>query len=882
MPPITGTIYDLDPKIQKLLTVDYFSVLAVACLILTPKSSSFSVEDFVEALSSTNNNASERSSGAFDPKPYIRTFELAIDKLKGLKTEISRQTEGMRKSTKRTEQLHNQKIRQIGQNFHDLVSSFEGLERRINEVGNTAIRIGEQLEQVDKQQQRASEGEFLVASYLDFRQGDSSKLEALRREKSHEAKARCAMFTRRLLAICKDVNLEGAEATREHVEKFSEVVEKDLLKQFDKAYRHGDFTGMSNYAKILHDFNGGSSVIQVFVNQHDFFIAREKLNIQEIGNQDDIWQILPDPDAKPPGIESGLKALFAEVRATVETEMKIIQDVFPEPAIVMQVFLQRVFAQPIQLRLESVLKHAEKISNLAYLRTLQSTHLALVSLVDDLKMFDMTHVLRVGDLATSNIVQVLDQNLEDLFVPYLEGNRYRDRERKSIQELYVSFLFKFSAYHTQRKANKGTTMFDRFVHQWQSPVQSATKDRASDNPEGRINYLFRIAGIDRANSLKDKKDHHRESIQPELIITAEDGQLSVESATRMLRWHAEAIGRAVELVSTSDAQSAKNMSFLLDVLLENIGEEYVDVALDSAYDTASTLDTKLEPDFGYFVNVGNALTIMHLVYSYCQIALLPLAGPSLTLRREMVMSIQKSMTRFEGKVNLIMQKTIESALNWLSILLSRQKRNDFKPKDDDEALINLQTMPCQTVVAFLGKIHSMANQTLEEETWENFLTEMGIGFHSLLLEHFKKFTVNYAGAIILTKDITFYEEAIALWKLPALDERMVFLRELGNVFVVRPEILHTLLLEGVLTRVKPSFLLPYLSCRVDYYAQDIERMIIEIISENDRASSPQSSFRRDALGWNKLKDLGERKMEGLKLEGLKLMSAPLTLKANSH
>jgi hypothetical protein len=35
------------------------------------------------------------------------------------------------------------------------------------------------------------------------------------------------------------------------------------------------------YAKVLHDFNGGTSVVQVFVNQHDFFIVREKLETQK-------------------------------------------------------------------------------------------------------------------------------------------------------------------------------------------------------------------------------------------------------------------------------------------------------------------------------------------------------------------------------------------------------------------------------------------------------------------------------------------------------------------------------------------------------------------------------------------------------------------------
>lgn len=39
--------------------------------------------------------------------------------------------------------------------------------------------------------------------------------------------------------------------------------------------------------------------------------------------------------------------MFAEVRGTVAEEAQITQAVFPNPALVMQVFLQRVFAQVV-------------------------------------------------------------------------------------------------------------------------------------------------------------------------------------------------------------------------------------------------------------------------------------------------------------------------------------------------------------------------------------------------------------------------------------------------------------------------------------------------------------------------------------------------------
>ena len=52
-----------------------------------------------------------------------------------------------------------------------------------------------------------------------------------------------------------------------------------------------------------------------------------------------------------PKTEPTLAALYEEIRTTVYQEAQIIQAVFPNPPVVMQVFLQRVFAQVVSLAL---------------------------------------------------------------------------------------------------------------------------------------------------------------------------------------------------------------------------------------------------------------------------------------------------------------------------------------------------------------------------------------------------------------------------------------------------------------------------------------------------------------------------------------------------
>jgi hypothetical protein len=67
-------------------------------------------------------------------------------------------------------------------------------------------------------------------------------LDALQLSLDQAGKSQCAIMTRRLLTLSKDLDEEGR--IRESIEKYGERLEKDLLKGFDKAYRRGDLREM--------------------------------------------------------------------------------------------------------------------------------------------------------------------------------------------------------------------------------------------------------------------------------------------------------------------------------------------------------------------------------------------------------------------------------------------------------------------------------------------------------------------------------------------------------------------------------------------------------------------------------------------------------------
>lgn len=111
------------------------------------------------------------------------------------------------------------------------------MESRISEVGKTAIRIGEQLETIDKERSKASESRDIIEYFMEFQDGSTERLEALR-QSGEEGQLKTAIISRRLSAVAKEV--DNDVKARAAIEKFCESFEKEILEDFDKAYEEGD------------------------------------------------------------------------------------------------------------------------------------------------------------------------------------------------------------------------------------------------------------------------------------------------------------------------------------------------------------------------------------------------------------------------------------------------------------------------------------------------------------------------------------------------------------------------------------------------------------------------------------------------------------------
>lgn len=119
----------------------------------------------------------------------------------------------------------------------------------------------------------------------------------------------------------------------------------------------------------------------------------------------------------------------------------------------------------IQQYMEQLLTKGSSLSDLAYLRILQLVHNQTSNLVEDLKAHELPSITtskssleilefrRVlsgavpGTSTTSVVSAMLENAMAELFVPYIEGQKYLDRESKSLGELYAGLLVNFTRYH---------------------------------------------------------------------------------------------------------------------------------------------------------------------------------------------------------------------------------------------------------------------------------------------------------------------------------------------------------------------------------------------------------------------------------------------------
>eukprot|EP00833_Pecoramyces_ruminatium_P012563 jgi/Orpsp1_1/1186595/evm.model.d7180000051761.1 len=157
---------NVNQKIKQLIDIEKFK-------------NDYSISDFIEQITVDQVIQARKENTEFEPRQFIRTFEIAIESLVKLKEEVTDSITNLEVEVKREEELKKNRAKELNSAFEDVFKAFESLESRIGEVGNTAIRIGEQLENIDKQRERTCDSKDIIQYFMEFNEGKYDRINEL-------------------------------------------------------------------------------------------------------------------------------------------------------------------------------------------------------------------------------------------------------------------------------------------------------------------------------------------------------------------------------------------------------------------------------------------------------------------------------------------------------------------------------------------------------------------------------------------------------------------------------------------------------------------------------------------------------------------------------
>jgi hypothetical protein len=683
-------------------------------------------------------------------------------------------------------------------------AQFKQLDDRITKASHTMTPLTEELHRKVGTRERTQATVSLIQIYNSFYQtGKSKELDKLMNGGIKD-KRTCAATVAQLLSLSQKLisdDLERSAQCHELIQKYSESMENWLLEEFSEQYKENNFTGMKDIADILCDFNEGVGVIKNFVNQHTFFLNTDSLENAPVDEY--IWEKLSDPANQELLHQSFCDDLFKEIKNVIHDETVVILEVFRDPITVLELFVQRIYAQQIQSRVESLLKSSYSVSTLSYLRTLYSLYVTAANFTKDLKTF-FTAALSTHESKAEELFAVMDQSFSDLFTQSLTDSKYFELEKKTLESIFFNIT---SSYEHE---NEGKISFKLKARVGQNSPQDSAQESDYENLQGR-SRVGQLRNFMRSHSFK------RNSTQSENSEDGESAQnlsmeLSISKSEKLLKCTVESLSRIIELTPNKVSEHAQE---ILEILLINIGKSYVDLGLEVSFTELSHLDYRSDYlSFIYLCNVKIASQILFLVSSSIRTIMLPLASNTPQIRQRIISLTNGYVMGVEQRINVILSDTLLMCHQKITNSLSKQKKKDFQPKVGE--LIDTDTPACESLCQFLSDFHVQVVKHLDGENLKTLLMEVGMFTFNQLFEHYKNFQISSTGGIVVTKDIISYQTIIDTWRIPQLSQKFQMLRELANLFTVQPELLNSLTKEGQLMNVKPYILRQFISKRSDY------------------------------------------------------------------
>lgn len=732
-------------------------------------------------------------------------FKDSCKELVDLRQQIDGRLQNLKKEVAVQDSKHRRTLAELEKGVDGLFDSFARLDSRISSVGQTAAKIGDHLQSADSQRETATQTIDLIKYLMEFNStpGDLMELSPLFSDDSRVAEA--AYVAQKLRSYAEEdvgrhgVNMpsavgaanasKGLEVAVANLQDYCNELENRLLARFDAASQRRELSTMAECAKILSQFNRGTSAMQHYVASRPMFIDVEVMNT-------DTKLVLGDQGllAGTDNISRGLSKLYKEITETVRKEAATIMAVFPSPNDVMSILVQRVLEQRVTAILDKLLVKpslvnlppVEQGGLLLYLRVLAVAYEKTQDLAKELRS------VGCGDLDVEGLT-------ESLFSAHKDD--YPEHEQASLGQLYQSKMEELRAESQQQSDTTGSRSkaASSTSNQQQLSVTVVTEFvRWNEEAISRCTLLsFQTASL--ATNVKSIFTCLLDQVSQYLtegLERAREG-LNEAAALRDRFMIGTSVSRRVAAAAASAAEAAAAA-----------GESSFRSFMIAVQRSASSVAILQQ----YFSN-----TIARL--------LLPVDGVHMASCEEMGTAVSS----VETAAHKGLLQCIDTVMAEVERLLStEQKPTDYRSPDDGIAPDHRPTNACIRVIAYLSRVLEVAFTALEGLNKQSFLSELGNRLHRGLLNHWQKFTFSPSGGLRIKRDISEYGDFVRSFNAPSIDEKFELLGIVANVFVVAPDSLASLF-EGNPSIRKDA--LRFIQLRDDYKTAKIASRLTSIMSE---------------------------------------------------
>ncbi|KAI5616731.1 exocyst complex component 5, partial [Silurus asotus] len=463
--------------------------------------------------------------------------------------------------------------------------------------------------------------------------------------------------------------------------------------------------------------------------------------------------------------------VFEDTALLCQRVNKQVGEVFCSPEMVMAKLIQNIFENKLQIyvkeRLETRSTELEQ-----YLKNLYDLYTRTTALAAKLTEFNLG----------SDKHTFLSKLIKSIFSSYLDS--YIDMERQYLQSRSASILQRY---------------YDSKNHQ-KRPVGTGSIQELKERFRQRTNL-----------ALGPTIDTHGETF------------LSQEVVVSLLQETRHAFQRCNKANLSDPADLPKNAYSIFLLLVEHLCVDHIDYALEIGLSAIPSADAK-NANLYFLDVVQQANTIFHLFDKQFNDHLMPLisSSPKLT---ECLQKKKDVIDQMEVKLDTGIDRTLNCMIGQMKyILATEQKKTDFRPEDENNAMSTLQyTTACSKVCTYVSKQVERVRKSMDGKNVDTVLAELGVRFHRLIHEHLQQFTYTSMGGMLAICDVAEYRRCAKDFRVPLVLQLFDTLHALCNLLVVVPDNLKQVCSGEQLTNLDRNLLHAFVQLRADYRSARLGR-----------------------------------------------------------